>query len=318
MDDAGPGCPARCPEPPGVLLRQPGAGDGGHGLRRGVKEDRLFRDLRQVRDLGVQLDPAAGLGEHVRERVGDGLGSAPRDRPAGRVRGGAQEEPRAGCRGPASAAGGVGVAAGKHRGRQLPGPEPRDHELRRAQPEGRQRAGVPGKAQQRVQQHVRGGFHALDDRAKEPPVAGALGAQARHRPVQVAPGDAGPAVGQRVGKGDLRDDEVDVPAQPDLFEERGHQGHRVHRRAEVVHGAGVAELPGAGGPADAGVPFDEPDVQPGPGQGQRGGQPVGAGADDRRVKGHVGRPGQTCPARRRRRRPAGRAAPPCAPGPAPA
>ena len=59
-------------------------------------------------------------------------------------------------------------------------------------------------------------------------------------------------------------------------------GHRVDRRAVVVQQAGHDRLAGAGAAADLVGGFQHGDLHAGLGEGDRGGQAVGPGADDDR------------------------------------
>src|SRR5690606_9535020 len=64
-------------------------------------------------------------------------------------------------------------------------------------------------------------------------------------------------------------------------EEGARDGQRMDRRAQVVGEAGgKAQVEGAGTAADGEFRFEDDDAQTRAGQGDGGGQPVGAGADD--------------------------------------
>src|SRR5699024_2377878 len=121
---------------------------------------------------------------------------------------------------------------------------------------------------------------------------GAVGTQVRDRALQVAMGERGGGIVQRLRVGHVRGAEVDAAgSQVEGAEEGARDGQRMDRRAQVVGEAGSqAQVEGAGTAAGGGFRFEDEDAQPCAGQGDGGGQPVGAGADDDGVED----PGSGC------------------------
>ena len=219
-------------------------------------------------------------------RVGDPRAAALHDRPADGVR--EQDEHQANAAGGDGGQRHHGVRGGTgQQGTGLlgtPAAGDRGGGQHAAGREAGHRQRVRGRAAQR-------GEHGLDDvvgvlgqRAQEALVGAAVGAEAGGGLGHVAGDDRGAAFVERLGELDLGAGEGDAARlQVKALEERGGQGQRVRRRADVVAEAGQGQFLGTAATADGGSALDHVHIQTGRGQRDGGGQAVRAAADDDRV-----------------------------------
>ena len=201
-------------------------------------------------------------GEHHAHRRGGGPVERAED-----VRGRAGEE-GPGLRGP--------EPRGEHRGRQS-GPEP----------EPRHPHGVTGPAQDRSEDVAGQLVEATGQRPEDAAPGRPVAAEPRAGLVQRADHDARGSVVQRVCEVDLgKPPDQAVLGQRQRAQVRRRDAERVHRRAHVVEKTGHGQLRGAGAATDRVLALEHRDRPARLCEGDRGGQPVGTGADDDGVEGH--------------------------------
>ena len=260
-------------------------------LRAGVVErDAGVGQVGAAAHTVTRLDGAAQLRQERGERVGDGGRAALGDRPPVHVScGGEHHAHRRGGR-PVERAVDVRRRAAEE-GPGLRGPEPRgEHGGRQPgpEPEPRHPQGVAGPAQHRPE-HVAGKLvEATDQRAEDTSPGLPVRSQPRAGLVERADQDPRRTVVQGVREVDLGvpPDEA-VLGQRERGQERRRDGERVHGGADVVQEAGQGQLRGAGAAADRVLALEHRDRPARLRERDRGGQPVGTGADDDRVEAHA-------------------------------
>ena len=233
-------------------------------------------------------DLAAQRAEVGRQRIGDSLRAAARDRPADRMRAGEEREGEGAGDRLLQAHEGVGghprqQRLGRRRAEASRQPGHRLQRAERVAPD-RERVAQPGADAERSQQLARDQVPIGRDGTDQPTVALAVLAQAGGRGVQVAAHQRRAAVIERMGQRHRRLDPLQaVLRQRPLAEDRGGSAQRMDGRADVVDEAGQGQRRRPAATAHLGARLQHQHAAPGSGQGDGGGQAVGPGADDERV-----------------------------------
>ena len=248
-----------------VPAGQPVTGQLGQRFRRDVQQHGPGgRQLGQGADPAAGLDGAAGGQHRLGHRVGDPGAAAGHHRPAHPVREQDQHEPDAAGRDGGERQHGMGSGAGQDGAGLLAAPAPdqgRDgQDAAGAVPGHDQR--VRGRAAQRLEQGGADVIGMPGQRAHQPPVGTAVGAQAggglRHR----AEHQRRAAAVERVGELDLRPGQLHAPCgQVEALEEWRRLGQRVRGGADVVPEPRQGQLLGPAAAADDLRTLDDVHVQ---------------------------------------------------------